>query len=128
MTTSIHAPLRELLADALRREQVLAESEKRLRDLIDATAAVIYVKALDGTYLLVNRRFERLTGYASDAVVGKTDADLWPAAYAAAIRANDLRVLGALKPVEFEERAPDLDSPVTFLAFKFPLFDGTGQP
>ena len=37
-----------LLEEARAREQELIESEKRLRDLIDATAAVIYVKALDG--------------------------------------------------------------------------------
>src|SRR5437660_697330 len=33
------------------RERALLESEKRLRDLIDATTAVIYVKSLDGRYL-----------------------------------------------------------------------------
>src|SRR6478752_8965480 len=128
MTTSIHAPLRELLEDALQREQVLADSERRLRDLIDATSAVIYVKSLDGTYVLVNRRYEEWTGFAAEAVLGKTDTDLWPAGFAASVRANDLRVLDALEPLEFEERSPDPDSPVTFLAFKFPMFDEHGQP
>src|SRR4051812_37003385 len=128
MTTSTHAPLRELLENALQREQTLADSERRLRDLIDATAAVIYVKALDGTYLVVNRRYEELTGFSGDQVVGKTDAELWPPEFAAAVRANDLRVLDALEPLEFEEISPDPDSPVTFLAIKFPMFDAHGQP
>src|SRR4051812_37689726 len=126
MSTSTHTPLRELLEEALKREQVLAESEKRLRDLIDATSAVIYVKALDGTYLLVNRRYQELTGLSPDAVVGKTDNDLWPAPFAAAVRVNDLRVLDALEPLEFEETAPDPDVPVTFMSYKFPLFDAHG--
>src|SRR4051812_7871839 len=128
MTTSTHAPLRELLENALQREQTLADSERRLRDLIDATAAVIYVKALDGTYLVVNRRYEELTGFSADQVVGKTDTELWPPEFAAAVRANDLRVLDALEPLEFEEISPDPDSPVTFLAIKFPMFDAHGQP
>jgi diguanylate cyclase (GGDEF)-like protein/PAS domain S-box-containing protein len=109
------------------RERVLLEAEKRLRDLIDATTAVIYVKALDGRYLLVNRRYEQLTGFSRDVIVGKTDAELWPAEFAAVVRANDLRVLDALGPLEFEESGPG-DSPVTFLAFKFPLFDTDGVP
>src|SRR5436309_15381880 len=96
-----------LLEEARAREQGLIESERRLRDLIDATTAVIYVKALDGRYLLVNRRYEELTGFSSDVVLGRTDAELWPAPFAAAVRANDLRVLDALEPHEFEEPSPD---------------------
>src|SRR5437660_1046841 len=110
------------------RERALLESEKRLRDLIDATTAVIYVKSLDGRYLFVNERFEQLTGLARDDVLGKTDAELWPAPYAAAMRANDLRVLDALEPLEFEDHGPEGSPPVTFLAYKFPLFDPDGVP
>ena len=111
-----------------RRERVLLESEKRLRDLIDATLAVVYVKALDGRYLLVNRRFEQLTGFRPEHIVGRTDAELWPAAYATQLRANDLRVLDALEPLEFEEHGPEGSPPVTFVAHKFPLFDADGVP
>jgi diguanylate cyclase (GGDEF)-like protein/PAS domain S-box-containing protein len=116
--------------DQAERERIhaLMGSGKALRDLIDATTAIIYVKALDGRYLLVNHQYEQLTGLAQELVEGKTDAELWPAAFAAAVRANDLRVLDALEPLEFEERGPDPTSPVTFLAFKFPLFDGNGAP
>src|SRR5437588_2639955 len=97
------------------RERELLESEKRLRDLIDATTAVIYVKSIDGRYLLVNRRFEQLTGLARNGVLGKTDGELWPPQYAAAMRANDLRVLDALEPLEFEDEGPEGSPPVTFL-------------
>src|SRR5947209_2844450 len=110
------------------RLRALLTSGKALRDLIDATTAIIYVKALDGRYLLVNRQYEQLTGLTQDAVEGKTDAELWPGPFASALRANDLRVLDALEPLEFEERGPDATSPVTFLAFKFPLFDANGVP
>jgi diguanylate cyclase (GGDEF)-like protein/PAS domain S-box-containing protein len=110
------------------RERVLLESEKRLRDLIDATTAVIYVKSIDGRYLLVNSRYEQLTGMRRDDVIGRTDAELWPAPFAADMRANDLRVLDALGPLEFEESGPEGSPPVTFLAHKFPLFDPDGVP
>ncbi|MBV8387965.1 MAG: EAL domain-containing protein [Acidimicrobiia bacterium] len=109
------------------RERALLTSEKRLRDLIDATSAVVYVKALDGRYVLVNQRYEELTGFSRDQVLGRSDAELWPAPFAAAIRANDLRVLDALEPLEFEEQGPE-ENALTFLAHKFPLFDPDGVP
>ena len=68
------------------RERVLVESEKRLHDLIDGTTAVIYVKSIDGRYLFVNRTYEQLTGQVADDVLGRTDAELWPAPYAAGAR------------------------------------------
>jgi diguanylate cyclase (GGDEF)-like protein/PAS domain S-box-containing protein len=108
--------------------RALLESEKRLQDLVDATSAIIYVKDLEGRYLLVNRRYEQLCRFERDSVKGRTDAELWPPAFAAMIRANDLRALEALAPIEFEEGSPDPDSPITFLAVKFPLFDADGVP
>ena len=122
----VDAPGEQEQGERLRR--ALVESEKRLQDLIDATSAIIYVKDLDGRYLHVNRRYERLCHFDRGWVLGRTDAELWPASYAAMLRANDLRALEALKPIEFEEGAPDSDSPVTFLAVKFPLFDADGVP
>jgi len=44
------------------------------------------------------------------------------------MRANDLRVLDALEPLEFEDHGPEGSPPVTFLAYKFPLFDPDGVP
>ena len=117
------------VSDEREEERALAESEKRLRDLIDATTAVIYVKGLDGRYMVVNKRYEELTGFAREDVIGRSDAELWPAEFAAGVRANDLRVLDALGPLEFEEGGPEgTPSGVTFLSYKFPLFDVDGVP
>src|SRR5436305_4617485 len=44
------------------------------------------------------------------------------------MRANDLRVLDALQPLEFEDRGPEGAPAVTYLADKFPLFDPDGVP
>jgi diguanylate cyclase (GGDEF)-like protein/PAS domain S-box-containing protein len=120
--------MHRLQEEARDREQELLASQQHLRDLIDATSAVVFVKALDGRYLFVNRRYEELCGFEPGSVEGKTDTELWPAPFAAAVRVNDMRVLDALVPLEFEERGPDPESPVTFLAVKFPLFDPDGEP
>ena len=86
------------VTEARRSQRALLESEKRLQDLIDATSTVISVKALDGSYMLVNRRFEELTGFDREWVKGKTDDDLWPGPFAELLRANDKRALDALGP------------------------------
>ena len=43
-----------------RAEAALVESSERVQAIIDNTAAVIYVKDMEGRYTLVNRSFEAL--------------------------------------------------------------------
>ena len=45
--------------------------------LIDHTSAVIYMRDVDGQYLLVNREYERLFSVRREDIVGLTDHDLF---------------------------------------------------
>lgn len=109
-------------------QEALRESEQRLQGILDNTTAVIYVKGLDGRYLLVNRRYEELFHTSLDAVVGRTDHDLFPPRWANAFRANDKKVMEAGAPIEFEEVAAHDGAEHTYISLKFPLFDASGQP
>jgi hypothetical protein len=51
---------------------------QRLLDSIDQSKAVAYVKALDGRYLCVNKRFEELLMVAAEELLGREDAELEP--------------------------------------------------
>src|SRR6185295_18596333 len=51
-----------------------------------------------------------------------------PPEQAAAFRANDLMVLQAGVPIEFEEVATHDDGPHTSIVSKFPLYGGDGKP
>jgi len=51
----------------------LRESEQRLQAILDNTSSVVYMKDVEGRYLLVNRRFEQLFKCALEEVLGKTD-------------------------------------------------------
>ena len=66
-----------------------------LQAIIDHTRAFIYVKDLNGRYLMVNQRFLELTRTNAEAVVGKTDHDLFSVQEADRFRAMDRRVLAA---------------------------------
>lgn len=109
-------------------ENALRRSEQLLRNLINNTTAVIYVKEPDGRYVMTNTRFEHLFGLSQEEIRGKTDHELFPKEIADAFRTHDVDVLNAGVPLESEEYAPHPDGIHTYLSIKFPLLDQTGTP
>ena len=116
----------QMLAQIEKRDEDLRASEQRLKDILDNSTAVVYLKDKDGRYILVNRWFEALFHVSQVQLVGKTDYDLFPQERADAFRANDLKVLAAAAPLQFEEVAPHCDGLHTYISIKFPLFDAAG--
>jgi PAS domain S-box-containing protein len=108
-------------------EDIVRESESRLKAIMDNTSAVIYLKDLQGRYLMTNRRFEELFDVTQQQVVGKTDADIFPSDVVAKLQANDCQVRDTGQPLEFEEVVPHSDGPHTYVSVKFPIFDPAGQ-
>jgi PAS domain S-box-containing protein len=102
--------------------------QEQLMALLDHTSAVIYMRDVDGRYLLVNREYERLFRLRREDIVGLTDHDLFPAAVADDFRANDLQAFARGVPVQMEERAPGDDGLRTYITVKFPLLDSAGKP
>jgi PAS domain S-box-containing protein len=116
------------ITERKRAEEAVRESQRLLRAIIDNSRTVVYVKDLKGRYLLVNRHFEQIFHLASEAILGRTDHDLFPKEQADAFRAADRRVLSAGTAHEMEELAPHDDGLHTYLSIKCPLFDETGKP
>jgi PAS domain S-box-containing protein len=111
-----------------RAEDELRRSQQFLQDMADNTTAVIYVKEANGRYMLVNRRFEQIFGLRADQIIGFTDHQIFPRHFADAFRANDVEVLERNATVEYEETAPHLGGPHTYISIKFPLRDQAGIP
>ena len=109
------------------RDEELHRSETLLRSVIDNSTRVIYLKDSDGRYVTVNHQFEKLFRLPLEDVTGKADEEIFPAEIAAAFRANDLKVIEAGAPMEFEEVARHEDGLHIYLVNKFPLFDSTGK-
>ncbi len=105
----------------------LVESETRLQAIVDNTTAVVYVKAPDGRYQLVNRRFEEIFNVRNEDVRGRTDHELFPAEIAGPIRLNDLAVARARTALEFDEIVPQDDGDHSYISVKFPLFRSSGE-
>ncbi len=108
-------------------QRLLHASEERLQAVIDNAPAAIYVKDLEGRWLVVNRRMEMLFGQPRAELLGQRDEEVLGAESAAAIRANDARVLERNGPLEFEELVSVEGQPHAFLSLKFPLRDERGR-
>jgi len=104
----------------------LIETQSRLQAILDHTEAVIYAKDLDGRYILVNRRWERLFGTTQAEMKGRTDHDKFPKDVADAFAARDRAVL-ASGPAQFDESIGHPDGVHTYVSTKFPLLDASGR-
>ncbi len=108
-------------------ERARAETEARLKAILDNTTAVVFMKDLEGRYLLVNKRWAKLFHTSPEETVGKFDHDIFPPDMARVFRENDTRVVAAGGPMQLEEVAPHDDGPHTYLSVKFPLRDAAGR-
>jgi PAS domain S-box-containing protein len=109
-------------------ERHLSEADPSLlRSILTNTTAVIYVKDLEGRYLLINRRFEALFKVRLKWILGRSDYDLFPPDLADTFRANDMEVLSEGKPIEFEEQVTQDDGLHTYISHKFPIRNRCGE-
>ncbi|HBA59345.1 MAG TPA: hypothetical protein DCZ92_00700 [Elusimicrobia bacterium] len=97
-----------------------------LAGLLDSTNLVVYLKDLEGRYIYVNRRYERLSTFPREALYGKRDPDFFKPEVAALFRAQDALVIAHRGPMEFEETIPLPGGERSFITEKFPLFDVKG--
>lgn len=104
-------------------EAALYESEKKLQSILDNTEAIIHVKDIQGRYTFINRQFEKLYSLKRNAIMGKTDYDLFPKEIADAYRLNDSKVIENKMPMKFDEILYHSDGPHIYISIKFPLFD-----
>ncbi len=117
------------ISDLQRAEVALAETELRLKQILDnSTRAVVFAKDLAGRYLFVNHAFERLAGRPQSEIVGRTTGEIFANEFAAQLRRNDQKVIRKRRALEFEEQVPVNGEPRTMLGTKFPLFDRGGEP
>ena len=109
-------------------QAALIESEARLQAIVDKSPFSIYLKDLQGRYLLINPEAERLSGFSKEQLIGKTGYQILPRTVADKLRANDQEVLDTLTPLVREEVLPTQDGQCTYITVKFPLFDANGIP
>jgi hypothetical protein len=97
----------------------LPNSDQILRAVIEATPDAIFVKDLEGRYVLVNAAAARFLGKSPEEIVGKRDLELYPEATARRFIEDDRKVLATGRPQHFEGVATDEDgAPQAYLVTK----------
>lgn len=104
-----------------------SESEKRMQSIMDYSPAAIYVKDIDGRFTFLNQKVADLHHMQREEIIGRTLYDILPEDIADEIHKNDIDVINAGKPLEYEESIPRDDGPRHYISIKFPLFDETGK-
>ncbi len=116
------------ITEKRRLEDVLRINEARLKAIINNAPEVIYVKDMEGRYVLLNNKFESLFRIGAENIIGKTDHDVFPKEMADAFRLNDREVIAKQTTMTFEEVAPHADGMHTYISNKFTLNDSSGAP
>ncbi len=102
---------------------LLQEKQQMLQSIMDNTSSVIYIKDVEGRYILVNKQFERVNKILNAEIKGKTDYSFLTKEIAEKVIEADKKVIENQSFLEFEEVIPHEDGMHTYLASKFPLFD-----
>ena len=105
----------------------LSENKQLLQSIIDNTSNPIFIKKINGEYLLINKQYESLFHISNAEIIGKTDHDFLPKEVADAYRNSDLEVVKALRELKTEESIEQPDGSHTYIAVKFPLYDAEGR-
>ncbi|NMO14259.1 PAS domain-containing protein [Pyxidicoccus fallax] len=132
--TVVDVTPRRRAEEALRRTQARllaaahrAGQQQIVSSLVEYSQSLIFVKDMRGRYLSVNRRVEELLcANGREALIGRTDAELFPPEEAKRFVEADHQVFETQATLEYEEAFPLPDGRHTYLVQKFPLKDATG--
>ena len=107
----------------------LEKKEQQLQAVLDNTTSVIYVKDIEGRYLLLNKQLSAVSGLEPEQFLGKTDCDLFPTEVCQVFQDNDQKVIAENTILEFQEILPQPDGENhTYISIKAPLCDEQGNP
>lgn len=114
----------------LQKEMKIArDSENRFRTLVNSIPELVWMKDVNGIYMMCNPLFENFFGAKEAEIAGKTDFDFVDAPLAAFFREKDLRAIEEGRPTKNEEW-------ITFAVgghrallevIKTPIFDEDGR-
>ncbi len=104
-------------------EEILRQSEQRFAAFMHHLPGIAFIKDLDGRYVYYNEAAWHLFHIRPEAIVGKTDEDIWSADHAARYRQNDAVVVSTRRPAEWVEPVLHADGPHSWLIYKFPIIE-----
>jgi PAS domain S-box-containing protein len=116
----------EDITERKKAEQVLEESERRFRTIIETAQEAIFLKGRDSRLTHVNPAMAAFFGVPAADLIGRTDAELFGGEEAAGIAADDRKVLAG--EIVREERSLSIQGKTyIFSITKVPMRNETGE-
>lgn len=103
-----------------------SESFEVLQAVMDAAADAVFLKDLDGKFLVLNRATAELAGLDIDQVIGKTASELFGAETSGPIRQQELDVISSGEPITVEETIVVNGKPILFATTRSAYRDENG--
>jgi PAS domain S-box-containing protein len=109
--------------EAKKSEMEKEENQYRLQSILDNSTLIVYIKDLDGRYLLINKKYKELYQLTEEQAIGKTDFDLLSSDEAQRNFDMDQYVIREQKTIEIEETIEKSGNTYNLLMVRFPLYD-----
>ena len=103
------------------------ESELRFSQFMEHLPACAFIKDPQGRHIFVNAALARLGNTTVGALLGKTNADLWPPEIAAKLDSADAVVINSGSPLTIEEDLLLENGMRTYRSTKFPIKRPNGE-
>lgn len=107
--------------------QKLQRLDRQFETVLETMSAAVFLKDVDGQYLLMNQACRELFGVDDQEIVGLTDDDLFPPEIATQISRDDQRVIESDETIELEEELPMVEGNAVRLTRKSPVHDDDGE-
>jgi len=117
---------RKARSAAKRQPHTLYTNEEQIAGILKYSPSIIFLKDINGKYLLVNQRYEEIFHISNEEIHGKTDFDIFPEGIAETFRKNDQRVISAGEIITIEETVLHDDGMHNYLVLKFPVRNPEG--
>jgi PAS domain S-box-containing protein len=115
------------ITERKRAQRALVESHSLLNAVVEGTADAVFIKDLQGRYLMINSAGARALGKKVEEVIGKSDWDLFSPDTAKAIVERDRQVMATGESHIFEETATVAGGSRMFSSTKSAKRDEHGQ-
>jgi two-component system cell cycle sensor histidine kinase/response regulator CckA len=115
------------ITERLRTERALVESHSLLNSIVEGTSDAVFVKDLEGRYVMINSAGARLLGKTRSEVIGKDDRALFSADTVQKVLEHDQIAMQLDHARTFEEVLTAAGQTRAYLATKGPLRDARGK-
>ena len=123
----VNEQLQQQIIDSQATELVLQKNYNLLLTVINSTPTALFVKDIEGCYMMLNAAGASIIGKSFDEIIGRDDSELFPPEIADNIRKSDRQIVTAGKTQVMEEELPVQGKLRTFLSTKNVYRDGQGK-